>query len=135
MQNQPAASPNSQIESGKTEPKQKSDALAAFLTMGTLAVALGGASIMFNHAVTKAQDNDPMFVIPVAEQRITHMGYSNVRIEAFNKSADKPAVVTFTADLADAEFGTLPYKGEAHCTSKSCPRIMVALDPSRGFGK
>jgi hypothetical protein len=42
--------------------------------------------------------------------------------------------VTFTADMADEHFGALPYKGEAHCTSTSCPRITVALDPSRKFG-
>ncbi|MDP2206577.1 MAG: hypothetical protein Q8K65_09750 [Alphaproteobacteria bacterium] len=134
MQNQPQSSPNPQIEEGKTVPKQKSDAFAAFLTMGTMAVALGGASIMFNHAVKNAQDNDPMFVMPVAEQRITDMGYTNVRFETFNKVAGKPAEITFTAEMPDKEFGALPYKGEAHCTSTSCPRITVALDFSRKFG-
>jgi len=127
MQNQP------QIEK-QSEPKKSSDALAAFLTMGTMAVALGGASIIFNQAVTNAQDNDPTFVLPVAEQRIADMGYSNVRFETFNKVAGKPAAITFTADMPDEHFGTLPYKGEAHCTSKSCPSISVALDFSRKFG-
>ena len=134
MQNQPAANPNPQIETGKIEPKKKSDAWAAFLTMGTLAVALGGASFMFNHAVKNAQDNDPTFVMPVAEQRITDMGYTNVRFETFNKVAGKPAEITFTAEMPDPEYGTLPYKGEAHCTSQSCPRIAVTLDFSRKFG-
>jgi hypothetical protein len=134
MQNQPPSSSQAQIEAGKTEPKKKSDAFAAFLTLGTMAVALGGASIMFNHAVKNAQDNDPLFVMPVAEKRITDMGYTNVRFETFNKVAGKPAEITFTAEMPDQEFGALPYKGEAHCTSTSCPRITVALDPSRKFG-
>jgi hypothetical protein len=134
MQNQPQSGPNPQIEEGKTVPKKKSDGLAAMLVMGTLAVSLGSASIIFNHAVKNAQDNDPTFVMPVAEKRINDLGYTNVRFETFNKVAGKPAEITFTAEIPDQEFGMLPYTGEAHCTSTSCPRISVKLDFSRKFG-
>lgn len=126
MQNQPKAGQDA--ETKQSAFKKKSDGWAALLTVGTAAIALGSASIIFNRAVTDAQDNDPVFVLPVAEKRITDMGYSNIRFESFNKAAGKPAEIIFTADKADSHFGTLVYKGEAHCSSTSCPRITAALD-------
>lgn len=124
MQSQP------QIEK-QSEPKKSSDGWAALLTMGTLAVALGSASVVFNQAVTKMQDNDPQFVLPVAEKVITSMGHTNVRFETFNKVAGKPAEITFTAEMHSGGLEPLAYRGEAHCTSQSCPLIKIELAPGR----
>lgn len=101
----------------------------AYVAASALAVASAGVIVAFNGAVKKAQDNDPMFVMPTAQQRIEDMGFNNVRFIAFNKAADKPAQLTFTA-----EKDALPYSGEAHCTSTSCPRIKVQLDFGQKLG-
>ncbi len=101
----------------------------AYVAASVLAIGAAGATVAFNSAVQKAQDNDPVFVMPTAQQRIEDMGFSNVRFVAFNKAADKPAQLTFTA-----EKDALPYSGEAHCTSTSCPRITVKLDPAVKLG-
>lgn len=101
----------------------------AYVAASVLAIGAAGAMVAFNGAVKKAQDNDPMFVMPTAQQRIEDMGFNNVRFVAFNKAADKPAQLTFTA-----EKDALPYSGEAHCTSTSCPRIKVQLDFGQKLG-
>ncbi len=126
MQNAP------QIDDSKTEPRnpapaKKGDGVGAWLFVSTLALAAGGTSVMFNQAVTKMQDNDPQFVLPVAQQRIEDMGYSNVRFKTFNKVAGKPAEITFTAEKAVEGAGFMTYEGEANCTSMSCPKITVAI--------
>lgn len=122
MQNQPAANPNPQIETGKAEPKQKSNGLQAMTVMGAFALAVGACNLAFLTAVDMRQDADPVFVIPVAEQAVEDMGYNNVRITSFNKYAeDKPARLTFSAEK---DFSV--YIGEADCTARSCRRVEVS---------
>ncbi len=118
----------SQPAAHASEPVSKAGVFA-YVAASVLAIGAAGATVAFNSAVQKAQDNDPVFVMPTAQQRIEDMGFSNVHFQTFNKSADKPAQLTFTA-----EKDALPYSGEAHCTSTSCPRITVKLDPAVKFG-
>lgn len=104
-------------------------AVLGYLGASALAVAAAGVIVSFNAAVQKAQDNDPVLVMPVAKERIEDMGFTNVRFVQFNKVADKPAQLTFTA-TKDAE----SYSGEAHCTTVSCPRITVKMDSAAKLG-
>ncbi len=104
-------------------PKTKSDGWAAFLFMGTAALALGSANMLFLNGIDKAQDQDPVLVLPVVERSVENLGYSNVRFQTFNKAADKPAHITFTA-----EKDTIPYSGEADCTARSCSRVSVSIN-------
>ena len=69
MQNAP------QIDDSKTEPRnpapaKKGDGVGAWLFVSTLALAAGGASVMFNQAVTKMQDNDPQFVLQIGRAHV-----------------------------------------------------------------
>lgn len=103
------------------ETKKQKEGWAAMLYMGTFAAAVAGANIMFLDNLNRAQDADPVFVIPVAEQAVEDMGYNNVRIATFNKAAeDKPARLTFSAEKDFAIF-----VGEADCTARSCSRVKV----------
>ncbi|HRI77562.1 MAG TPA: hypothetical protein PLX33_11330 [Alphaproteobacteria bacterium] len=114
-----------EIQDVQIEPRKKSDGWAAFLCMGTFMAAVGSASIIFNAAVDKMQDKDPMFVLPVAQQRIEDMGYNNVRFKTFNKAAEKPAEITFTAEKAVDGVGFVVFEGEANCNTRGCPKISV----------
>ena len=92
----------------------------AYAGITVLAVAAAAATVSFNAASERARDRDPAFVTPTAQQRIEDMGFSNVRFHDFNKAANKPAQLTFTA-----EKDAVTYSGEAHCTATACPRITV----------
>ncbi len=103
------------------ETKKQKDGWAAMLYMGTFAAAVAGANIMFLDNLHRAQDADPVFVMPVAEQAVEDMGYNNVRIATFNKvSEDKSARLTFSAEK---DFST--FIGEADCTARGCSRVKV----------
>lgn len=110
-------------------PEGSAKSALAYAGITVLAVAAAAATVSFNAASERARDRDPAFVMPTAQQRIEDMGFSNVRFHEFNKAANKPAQLIFTA-----EKDALPYSGEAHCSSTSCPRITVKLDPAVKFG-
>lgn len=114
-----------EAQNAQTEPAKQSSGWGAILGMGTLAVAVGSASIIFNATVGKMQDADPVLVLPVAQQRIEDMGYNNVRFKTFNTVADKPAEITFTAEKAAEGVGFVVYEGEANCNTRGCPKISV----------
>jgi hypothetical protein len=111
-----------------TQPISKGGVLA-YVAASVLAIGAAGVMTSFNSAVKKAQDSDPIFVIPTAQQRIEDMGFSNVRFYSFNKQADKPAALDFTADKDG-----LAYSGEAHCSSTHCPRITIKMDAAQKLG-
>jgi len=113
---------NTASEENQT-PKAKSDGWAALLWMGTVAVALGSANMLFLNGLDKAQDKDPVLVLPVVERSVENLGYSNVRFQTFNKVADRPARITFTA-----EKDMIPYAGEADCTARSCSRVSLKIN-------
>ena len=104
-------------------PKTNSDGWAALLCMGALAVTVAGANMALLDGLDKAQDKDPVLVLPVVERSVENLGYSNIRFETFNKAADKPARITFTA-----EKDMIPYSGEADCTARSCSRVSVKIN-------
>lgn len=118
-----------QNQTADTQESPSKGGVIFYVAATALALASAGVMTAFNTAAIKAQDSDPTFVMPTAQQRIEDMGFSNVRFHQFNKSADKPAQLIFSASK-DA----LPYSGEAHCTSTSCPRITVKLDPAVKIG-
>lgn len=106
----------------KPEPEQKNDGWQVMGLVAAFAVAVSGANIMFLNAADKAQDADPVYVMTTAEKSVEDLGYGNVRFETFNKEADRPARVTFTA-----EKDFVAYKGFADCTARSCSRVNVSV--------
>lgn len=106
----------------KSAAEQKKEGWQVFGLMTAFAIAVGGANMAFHHAADKMQDADPMYVMPVAERSVEELGYGNVHFATFNKEADKPARLTFTA-----EKDFVVYQGEADCTSRSCSKISLSV--------
>ena len=106
----------------KSEPKPKNDGWQAIGLMAAFAIVVGGANMAFLNSVDKAQDADPIYVMTTAEKSVEELGYGNVRFETFNKEANRPARVTFTAEK---DFVT--YKGFADCSARSCSRVNVSV--------
>jgi hypothetical protein len=122
LKNQPAESLIMNNNQKKSEPEQQKDGWQAIGLMAAFAIAVGGANMAFLHSVDKAQDADPVYVMPVAERSVEELGYGNVHFATFNKEADKPARLTFTA-----EKDFVVYQGEADCTSRSCSKINLTV--------
>lgn len=106
----------------KSEPEQKNDGWQAIGLMAAFAIVVGGANMAFLNTVDKTQNADPIYVMPVAQKSVEDLGYGNVRFATFNKEADKPARVTFTAER---DFVT--YQGEADCTARTCSSVNLTV--------
>ena len=114
------------------QPAQKPVSTGKMLGISTLMIAFASAIAIGDFEVNKMQDADPVFVTNAAQKQVEAMGMTNVKFSTFNKAAEKPAEVTFTADKT-VQQGTLHYVGTGECSSTGCTKLSVTLNPKNPY--